>query len=394
MAPHQIELRFSARDLANKDFLSLSDPFLVCHAISNGKATERIGRTETVKDDLNPMWTTTISFEYTRATASSNLLIDIFDRDSTCDDKLTKHDFLGRAILQLDALLTAPSMTVTLPLSSAAQLPVAGGGTMLSVVSGFSNKVKSRHDLPSTFSTLSATTDDDDEYPMPKPVAPDLRRATSTSRANKNVRGTLTVYAEYLSPVRGVPIVIRVASALLRDQGGLHRRVTQFYELQRERRVGNETVWSCVYRSKDGVNVDRNNYVVFDEMSVTEQQLHNCNPSRRLRLAFYKRHHRHQHELISYVTTSVAEVLSARENERKATIPLEGVFGDEEGLGNVLVTHVQQLQGNDADDDESGEIHFHLRADHFLHKKFVSSLNDGPKHVRKLRQLPTFITMH
>lgn len=63
--------------------ISASDlsPFLVCH-ISNGQATERIGRTEIVKDDLNPVWTTTISFEYTHVTAASNLLIDIFDRDS------------------------------------------------------------------------------------------------------------------------------------------------------------------------------------------------------------------------------------------------------------------------------------------------------------------------
>lgn len=188
--------------------------------------------------------------------------------------------------------------------------------------------------------------------------------------------------AEVLSGVRGAPIVFRVSSALLRDAGGFGRRVTQFYELQRERGDG----WSVVYRSRDGINVDRNNYVVFDEMSVTEQQLHNMNAGRRLRLAFYKRRTRSQHELISYAITSVEDVLNMM-GERERAIPLEGEFGDEDGLGNVLVRHVERV-GNE------GEIHIHLRVDHFLHKRFVSSLNNAPKHGRKLRQLPGFITLH
>lgn len=149
-----------------------------------------------------------------------------------------------------------------------------------------------------------------------------------------------------------------------------------------------------MYRSKDGVNVDRNNYVVFDEMSVTEQQLHNMQPSRRLRLAFYKRHTRSKHQLISYAITSVEAVLATRGREREPAIPLEGEFGDDDGLGNVIVKHVERLPGSELDEEENGEIHIHLRVDHFLHKRFVSSLNNGPKHVRKLRQLPSFITLH
>ena len=48
----------------------------------------------------------------------------------------------------------------------------------------------------------------------------------------KNVKGTLTIYAETLSPNRGLPIVFQISSAHLRDVGPLGRRVTQFYELR------------------------------------------------------------------------------------------------------------------------------------------------------------------
>lgn len=250
---------------------------------------------------------------------------------------------------------------------------------------------------PSTFSTLS-TEEDDEEY-VPRPAAPDLKRATSTPRAMKNVKGSLTVYAETLSARRGASIVFRVLSSLLKEMGPLRRKVTQFYELQRERRVGDEIRWTCVYRSRDGVNVNRDNYVVFDEMSLTEQQLHNMQPNRKLRLAFYRRRHRKQHELISYCTTSVADVLATGFDERKAVIPMEGLFGDETGLGNVFVDRAERLQAHnshshDEEFDENGEIHIYLRADHFINRRFVSSLNDAPKHVRRVRQLPTFITLH
>lgn len=410
MTQRQIELRFAAADLANKDFLSLSDPFLVCHTLWRGRPAERIGRTETVKDDLNPVWTTTISFTHTPETAASSLLIDIFDRDSTSDTKLTSHDFLGRAVLHLDALLASPHLRLVLPLASATQ-PPARQNSLLNVSawrspqrrSTFSSRL-GRSDLPqglSAVSTISAATEDEDEQayegedPADALVAPDLCRATTSSRASKNLRGELTVTAEFLCDTPGLPIVFRVSSALLKEAGPIfQRRVTQFYELQRERKVGDESVWSCVYRSRDGVSVDRNNYVIFDEMSITEQQLHNGQPARGLRLAFFKRNTRHRHELISYVNTSVAQLVT-RKNQRNAVIPLEGEYGDQEGLGNVIVTHAQEVRLVDLQGDvERGEIQIHLRADHFLHKRFISSLNDAPKHVRKLKQLPAFITLH
>lgn len=223
----------------------------------------------------------------------------------------------------------------------------------------------------------------------------DLKNATTTTRATKKVRGTVSVFAEELSPTQGMHVVFRVASAMMRDVGPFGRRLTQFYEIQRQRQEGDDETWSCVYRSKDGVNVDRNNYVVFDDMSVTEQQLHNMNPQRRLRIAFYKRHTRQPHELISYINTSLKGIMDSRLSEKAASIPMEGTYEDDDGLGHVIVKSVEKwVETLSGRLEDSGTLTVNLRADHFLHKKFISYLNDSPKHVRRLRQLPSFITMH
>ena len=384
-AARQIELRFSATDLANKDFLSLSDPFLVCHTVRNGAPAERIGHTETVKDDLNPVWATTMSCTYIpEEHASSILLIDVFDRDSEDDKSLRKHDFLGRAVLRISDLLSAPHTRLDIPLAPARHL-ILPSSTTMSLVTDSNDEEW----LPRDFSTLSIDED--------KPEKKDLKRATTSNRASKKVRGSLSVYAEALNHTEGMNVIFRVSSAMLKDVGTLKRRVTQFYEIQRERREGDSVTWSCVYRSKDGINIDRNNYVVFDEMSVTELQLHNLNPDRRLRIAFYKRFTRQQHELISYVTTSMSEILE-KGMRPDAPMPMEGTYGDDDGMGNVILRRVerwvQKPVSGDLNNYETGNVYVTLRADHFLHKKFISSLNDSPRHVRKLRQLPSFISMH
>lgn len=388
----QIELRFSANNLANKDFLSLSDPFLVCHSVADGYLIEKIGRTETVKDDLNPVWTTTISFTHNTSSSPPNLLVDIFDRDSTTDHKLTKHDFLGRALIRMHHVLASPDLSLTLRLVPAPRIPLLP----LSRSRTMSNLLRrpSLSGLPRTCSTLS--TEDDDEDYVPMPAAPDLKRATMTSRALHGVKGTLSVYAELLkTPAQGVPVVFRVSSALLKEIGGLHRKVTQFYELQRERPMANgDLVWSCVYRSKDGVNVTRENYVEFSSIALTEAQLHNMQPTRRLRLVFYKRNTRSTHEMISYCVTSMADLMDVRTDERKAIIPMEGTYSDDTGLGNVIVTRVEKTTSNAFNPNAADEIRIDLRADHFLHRRFTSSLNDSPKYNRKLRQVPKFLTLH
>ncbi|PXF42067.1 Copine-5 [Gracilariopsis chorda] len=397
--PHlaQIELRFSANNLANKDLFSLSDPFLVCHTLRNGLPVDRIGRTETVRDDLNPLWATTISFTYDPLeNASSALLIDIFDRDSPSDTALSKHDFLGRAVLRISRLLSAPNARLDIPLAPAKDILFPATTTISLVTDSNSEEERLARD-----SMLYVDTN-----PSPRQTN-DLRRATTSSRASKNVTGTLSVFAEVLSPQQGNTFIFRVSSAMLRDASTLGRRVTQFYEVQRERIEGDRTSWSVVYRSKDGLTVNANNYVVFDEFAMAERQLHNMNPKRRLRIAFYKRHTRKQHELISYINTSMHDIMQSRFRLHDVAIPLEGRYGDEDALGNVLIRRIDKWEhppivpdvsdaaSSSSSTDRTATVYVHLRADHFLHKRFVSSLNDSPRNVsRRLRQLPAFITMH
>ena len=407
-----VELRFSASGLANKDLFSLSDPFLVCHALRKGKPAERIGRTETVKDDLNPVWATTISFTCTDTERLSlQLLIDIFDRDSFDDRYLSKHDFLGRAIIPLSALLSSkygrldirlqPATDLNLQLYNLHQIQSIDS-TMVSIVTDSNEGDDRISDDDTSKSLLSLSKRRTSTVSSRKTSTPhiDLKRATTSSRASKKVTGTLSVYSEPLYSIsHGVDIIFRVSAAMLKDTGPLGRRVTQFYEIQRERIEGNTTEWSCVYRSKDGINVDRNNYVTFDEMSVTEVQLHNMQPNRKLRLAFYKRFTRQQHQLIAYIPFNMDDIMTEEFARNQVPISMEGRFADEEDMGKVFIHRIQRSLPEDSPWDfnrrvERSAIQLSMRADFFLHNNFVSSLNDSPRGVRKLRQLPTFFTIH
>lgn len=431
----KIELRFAATGLANKDFLSLSDPFLVCHTVRNGLPSTEIGRTETVQDDLNPVWATTISFDYSPADAQSYaLLIDIFDRDSVTSESLSKHDFLGRAVFRIPKLLDSPHSRLDLPLLPARKLLIPPPTCTFSSFTDtaedddndndtldsdnlspppssnfrknlFSHSPRDTESSSVTTSRSLRRTSFSSRHSAPRPSAAtmDLMRATTSSRASKKVRGTLSIFAETLVPDPGLTVVFRIRSALLRDHctlgTPLGRRITQFYEIQRERVEGSHTSWSCVFRSNDGIDVDRNNYIVFEDVNLDERTFNNMQRERKIRVAFYRRHVRSQHELISYVSTSLAELLTPRFRASDVALKMEGEFGDDDGLGNVLVRRVDRwvAEGKGASVERAPareDVRINLRADHFLHRKYVSSLNDAPGHVRRLRQLPSFISMH
>lgn len=289
-----------------------------------------------------------MTFADTAVTRSTMLLLDLFDRDSTSDERLTKHDFLGRAVVRIRDILDAEGQCVTLKLGVA---EVVWGGSTCSIGSS------------------------EDE-------GSELDRATSGA---KGVKGEVTVWAETVQR-RGREMRWRVSSALLKERSGLKRKVSQFWEIQRERWVGDQLKWVTVYRSKDGINISRENYVVFDEVALTEQTLCNGEPNCRLRIAFYKRNCRVEHELVSYCETTLKDLFNFQED--RYTIPMEGRFVDDTGLGNVIVTRQRHYQQHHV------EAIINLRADHFLNARFTSSLNDAPKYVRKLRQLPSFITLH
>ena len=73
----EILLSLSATHLHDKDLFSKSDPYAVAYREENGNS-EEIGRTETLKDNLNPNWTTKIKINENLKT----IKIAVFDQDS------------------------------------------------------------------------------------------------------------------------------------------------------------------------------------------------------------------------------------------------------------------------------------------------------------------------
>ena len=73
----EILLSLSATHLHDKDLFSKSDPYAVVYREENG-IEEEIGRTETLKDNLNPTWTKKIKICENLKTVR----IAVFDQDS------------------------------------------------------------------------------------------------------------------------------------------------------------------------------------------------------------------------------------------------------------------------------------------------------------------------
>ncbi|KAM6967971.1 copine-4 [Aplochiton taeniatus] len=87
-----IELSFSARKLDDKDFFSKSDPFLEMFRINDDGTMQLVHRTETVMNNLNPVWNT---FKVSLNSLCSGdherkLQCTVWDWDSN-----GKHDFIG-----------------------------------------------------------------------------------------------------------------------------------------------------------------------------------------------------------------------------------------------------------------------------------------------------------
>ncbi|KAM8827038.1 copine-4 isoform X1 [Synchiropus splendidus] len=87
-----IELSFSARKLDDKDFFSKSDPFLEIHRVNDDATMQLVYRTETVMNNLNPVWKT---FKVSLNSLCSGdherkLQCTVWDWDSN-----GKHDYIG-----------------------------------------------------------------------------------------------------------------------------------------------------------------------------------------------------------------------------------------------------------------------------------------------------------
>ena len=99
-ASTKVELFVCARDLTDKDTFSKSDPFLVLFMTSpNSLSYHEIGRTEVIRDNLNPNWKTTFTIDY-QFEMKQPLIIKVFDYDES------KPESLGEAQSTLGELVS------------------------------------------------------------------------------------------------------------------------------------------------------------------------------------------------------------------------------------------------------------------------------------------------
>uniref|UniRef100_A0A915E6U7 Copine-3 n=1 Tax=Ditylenchus dipsaci TaxID=166011 RepID=A0A915E6U7_9BILA len=121
----RVELMLSARALADKDLFSKSDPICIVYLqnSSPGASTNdsyvEVGRTETIKNCLNPQWNKKIYVNY-YFEAKQPLRFDIYDIDSH-SQALSQHDFLGRCECQLADIVAAPNGTINLQVRDASR---------------------------------------------------------------------------------------------------------------------------------------------------------------------------------------------------------------------------------------------------------------------------------
>jgi len=107
-----VELSFSCRDLINADTFSKSDPFLVVHQ-QNPKTNQWIElfRTETIQDNLDPVWHKKLVIEY-RFEERQVMMFSVYDRD-TASNNLQEQDYLGQMQCTLGEIVAKQSTGFT-----------------------------------------------------------------------------------------------------------------------------------------------------------------------------------------------------------------------------------------------------------------------------------------
>lgn len=98
-----VELSVRCTDLADKDILSKSDPLCVLFMQKQGTWYE-LGRTEMIKDTLNPSWEKKFIVDYSFEERQM-VKFEIYDWDMQ-SHKLSDHDFLGRVVSPLGSIVS------------------------------------------------------------------------------------------------------------------------------------------------------------------------------------------------------------------------------------------------------------------------------------------------
>jgi len=113
-APMTLKLWISCNNLDDTDVLSKSDPFVVLSL--SGKEGE-LGRTETIKDNLNPVFQETFLIDY-QFQDRQHLELSVYDCDDPKNPDLSRHDPLGTASVPIGEIVAARDGKLTRPLKS------------------------------------------------------------------------------------------------------------------------------------------------------------------------------------------------------------------------------------------------------------------------------------
>jgi len=108
----KVELSISCTNLANKDLTSKSDPICVVKQKNSEGNYVEVGRTEQIKESLNPIFSKRISLKYYFEQVQ-DLKICIYDVDNS-SSTLKDDDFLGKTYMTLGQIVSSKKKTVPL----------------------------------------------------------------------------------------------------------------------------------------------------------------------------------------------------------------------------------------------------------------------------------------
>ena len=105
MPTSTVELSIRCTKLADKDVMSKSDPLCVLYMKTKLGHWQEVGRTETIRDNLNPEWQKKFVLNYSFE-ERQEVKLEVYDHDANTI-KLDAHDFLGRAHTTLGAVVSS-----------------------------------------------------------------------------------------------------------------------------------------------------------------------------------------------------------------------------------------------------------------------------------------------
>ena len=138
-----IEIFISGRNLRDLDFFSKSDPYVqVSYKRDfNCKNYSMVGRTETVKDNLNPTFSRSFKIDYIFE-SKQDIMFEVFDDDGGNDD------VVGSVITTVGALMGSKNQTMILDIKDKGKSqgklvvrcePISESGGNFGVIQNFMN---------------------------------------------------------------------------------------------------------------------------------------------------------------------------------------------------------------------------------------------------------------